>query len=87
MVARHGKTVKKEKPPADHLPGACMLFVVLAAGLNGFTAVQLLQNHDPGQVMWECHRTHGKLEICHLFDPWGHSEGRADQKAGAAFAG
>ena len=62
------------------------LFMVFAAGLNGLCPVDLLQNHDPGQVVGEGHGAHGEFEIRLLLDPGGHAEGGADKKAGAGFA-
>ena len=45
--------------PAEVQLAFC-LFMIFAAGLNGFAAVKLLQHHDPGQVMGKGHGPHGK---------------------------
>ena len=64
-----------------------LLFVVLAAGLDGFGTVKLLQHHDPGKVVGEGHGAHGQLEVRLLFDFGRDAEGRTDEEAGRAFAG
>ena len=63
------------------------LFVVFAAGLDGLRPVELLQNHDPGQVMGEGHGAHTEAEIRPGLHPGREPEGGAYEKAGAALAG
>ena len=63
------------------------LLVIFTSCLDGFGTVDLLQDHDPGQVVRESHWTHGQLEICLCLDLGCNTERRADEKAGAAFAG
>ncbi len=58
-------------------------FMVLTARLDGLGPVDLLQNHDPGQMMREGHRPHGQLKICPLLDPGSHAKGGTDEKTGA----
>ena len=61
--------------------------MIPAAGLDGFCPVELLQHHDPGQMVGEGHGAHGEPEIRLFLDSGGHAEGGADEKAGAALAG
>ena len=60
--------------------------MIFAAGLDGFRPVDLLQHHNPGQMVGEGHESHGKLKICGGLDLGGNAKGRADQKADAAFS-
>ena len=55
-----------------------ILFMILAAGLNGFCAVNLLQHHDSCQMVGEGHWPHGQLEIRLVFDTLGHTKGRTN---------
>ena len=64
----------------------CALFMVFASCLNCFRTVELLQYHDPGQMVGESHGAHGQLEIGALFHPGSHAEGGTNEKAGAGFA-
>ena len=61
--------------------------MILGTCLNGFAAVELLQHHDPRQMVGEGHGAHGELEVGLFFDPGGHAEGRTDEEAGAGLAG
>ena len=61
--------------------------MVFAAGLDGFRPVELLENHDPGQVVGEGHGAHAEAEIRPGFYPGGDPKGGADEKTGAALAG
>ena len=61
--------------------------MVFAAGLDGFRPVELLENHDPGQVVGEGHGAHTEAEIRPGFYPGGDPKGGADEKTGAALAG
>ena len=61
--------------------------MIFGTCLNGLCPVQLLENHDAGQMMGEGHGTHGKFEIRLSFHTGRHTEGGANEKAGTAFAG
>ena len=64
-----------------------LLFVILAAGLDGFGTVELFQHHDTGKMVGEGHGTHAELEVRFLLDPGCHAEGRTDEKTGRGLAG
>ena len=61
--------------------------MVFAAGLDGLGPVDLLQDHDPGQMVGEGHSSHGQLEIGLVLDLLADAEGGADEEAGAALSG
>ena len=49
--------------------------------------VDLLQHHDPGQMVGEGHGAHGELEIRLLLDLRADAEGRADEETYGRLAG
>ena len=61
--------------------------MVFASGLDGLGPVDLLQDHDPCQMVGEGHLSHGKLEIGLVLDLLADAEGGADQETGTGFAG
>ena len=72
------------KPPETRcVSGGFALFVVLRAGQDGFGAVELLQEHDPGQVVGEGHVGQGQAEVRQGLDLRGDAVGRAQQEAEA----
>ena len=62
-------------------------FVIFAPRLDGLRPVDLLQHHDPGQMMGEGHFAHGELEIRLVLDLLADAEGGTDQEGGAALSG
>ena len=61
--------------------------MIFTARLDGFSPVNLLQDHDSCQMVGEGHGAHGELEIGLFLDFGRHAEGRADEEAGAGLAG
>ena len=69
------------------LQACTVLFMVFTPRLDAFGPVELLQDHDPGQVVGEGHFAHGQLPVGLGLDRGVHAEGGPDQEAGGGFAG
>ena len=60
--------------------------MIPASRLDGLRPVELLQDHDPGQMVGEGHFSDGQVKFRFFLYSRGNAEGGADEKAGGGLS-